>query len=120
MIKLYNAGYWTTHLYQCNDVLIENCDIYAPQKPVKAPSSDAIDLDVCKRVVIRGCSIAVEDDAVCIKGGKGPTAHKSPENGIVEDILIENCTFGHAHGTLTMGSEAIHGPQHYDAELYGE
>ena len=79
-----------------------------PQKPVKAPSSDAIDLDVCKRVVIRGCSIAVEDDAVCIKGGKGPTAHKSPENGIVEDILIENCTFGHAHGTLTMGSEAIH------------
>lgn len=107
-VKLYNAGYWTTHLYQCNDVLIENCDIYAPQKPVKVPSSDAIDLDVCKRVVIRGCSIAVEDDAVCIKGGKGPTAHKSPENGIVEDILIENCTFGHAHGTLTMGSEAIH------------
>lgn len=107
-VKLRNSGFWTTHLYQCNDVLIENCDIRSPFKPVKAPSTDGIDIDVCKRVTIRKCYISVNDDAVCIKGGKGPDAHKRGENGVVEDILIEDCVFGESHGTLTFGSESIH------------
>ena len=88
--------------------MIENCDIRSPYKPVPAPSTDGIDIDVCKKVTIRNCYISVNDDAVCIKGGKGPDAHKLAENGIVEDILIENCTFGESHGTLTLGSECIH------------
>jgi polygalacturonase len=107
-VKLRNAGFWTTHLYKCNDVLIENADIRSPFKPVKAPSTDGIDIDVCKRVTIRNCYISVNDDAICIKGGKGPTAHKLPQNGIVEDILIENCTIGAAHASVTLGSESIH------------
>lgn len=107
-IKLCNAGFWTTHLYQCNDVLINHADIRSPFKPVKAPSTDGVDIDVCKRVTITNCYISVNDDAIVIKGGKGPTAHKLPQNGIVEDVLIENCTFGPAHATLTLGSESIH------------
>jgi polygalacturonase len=107
-VKMRNAGFWTTHLYQCNNVLIENCDIRSPFRPVPAPSTDGIDIDVCKNVTIRGCYISVNDDAIAIKGGKGPTAHKLPENGAVEDILIENCTFGETHSVLTLGSESIH------------
>ena len=107
-VKLHNAGFWTTHLYQCTNVLIENCDIRSPFKPVKAPSTDGIDIDVCKKVTVRKCYISVNDDAVCIKGGKGPDAHKRGENGVVEDILIEDCVFGESHGTLTLGSESIH------------
>ncbi|MFT3844925.1 MAG: glycosyl hydrolase family 28 protein [Lacibacter sp.] len=107
-VKLHNSGFWTTHLYQCNNVLIENCDIRSQFKPVKAPSTDGIDIDVCKKVTVRKCYISVNDDAVCIKGGKGPDAHLRRENGIVEDILIEDCVFGESHGTLTLGSESIH------------
>ncbi len=107
-VKLRDAGFWTTHLYQCTNVLIEGCDIRSPFKPVKAPSTDGIDIDVCSKVIIRNCYISVNDDAVCIKGGKGPNAHKQSQNGVVEDILVENCTFGESHGTLTLGSESIH------------
>jgi polygalacturonase len=107
-VKLHNSGFWTTHLYQCNNVLIENCDIRAPFKPVPAPSSDGVDIDVCKKVTIRNCYISVNDDAVCIKGGKGPDAQKLIENGAVEDVLVENCEFGDSHGCLTLGSECIH------------
>lgn len=107
-VKLCNSGFWTTHLYQCNDVLIEGCDIRSPFKPVKAPSTDGIDIDVCKGVTVRNCYISVNDDAVCIKGGKGWNAHNLRENGIVEDVLVENCTFGDSHGVLTLGSECIH------------
>ena len=109
-VRLLNSAFWTTHLYQCKDVLIENCYIYAPTKPVKAPSSDAIDLDVCSNVTVRGCYLDCNDDGLCIKGGKGVYADKSVENGIVENILVEDCTFGpNLHGTVTLGSECIHG-----------
>jgi len=107
-VKLHNSGFWTTHLYQCTDVLIDGCDIRSPFRPVKAPSTDGIDIDVCKGVTVRNCYISVNDDAVCIKGGKGWNAQNLRENGIVEDILVENCTFGESHGVLTLGSECIH------------
>ncbi|WP_295769789.1 glycosyl hydrolase family 28 protein [uncultured Mucilaginibacter sp.] len=107
-VKLHNSGFWTTHLYQSNNVVIEDCDIRSPYKPVPAPSTDGVDIDVCKNVTVRNCYISVNDDGVCIKGGKGPTAHKLPENGIVENVLVEGCTFGESHAALTFGSESIH------------
>ncbi len=108
-VRLINSAFWTTHLYQCQDVLIENCEVYAPAEPVRAPSSDAIDLDGCRRVTVRGCYLNCDDDGVCMKGGKGVFAHKSMENGMVEDILVENCTFGpNLHGIITLGSECFH------------
>lgn len=106
---LCNSPFWTTHLYQCKDVVIENCRITAPREPVRAPSSDAIDLDVCSNVIVRDCYLDCDDDGVCIKGGKGVYANRSIENGIVENILVERCVFGpNLHGTLTLGSECIH------------
>lgn len=108
-VTLCNSPFWTTHLYQCENVLIENCRITAPREPVRAPSSDAIDLDVCRNVIVRDCYLDCDDDGVCIKGGKGVYANRSVENGIVENILVERCVFGpNLHGTLTLGSECIH------------
>lgn len=108
-VKLHNSGFWTTHLYQSNNVLIENCDIRSPFKPVPGPSTDGVDIDVCKKVTVRNCYISVNDDGVCIKGGKGVDAQSLPGNGIVEDVLVENCSFGPVHSALTLGSECIHG-----------
>lgn len=108
-VRLVNSAFWTTHFYQCDDILMENCEVQAPREPVRAPSSDAIDLDACNRVVIRGCYLNCDDDGVCLKGGKGVFAHKSVENGSVTDVLVEDCTFGpNLHGTITLGSECIH------------
>lgn len=107
-VKLKNSGFWTTHLYKCKNVLIENTDIRSPLTPIKAPSTDAIDLDVCNHVIIRNCYLSVNDDAIAIKGGKGPFADKLPENGSVKNVLIENCNFGDSHGCVTLGSECIH------------
>jgi polygalacturonase len=107
-VKLFNSGFWTTHLYQCNNVQIENCDIRSPFEPVPAPSTDGVDIDVCRDVTIRNCYISVNDDAIAIKGGKGVNARNLPENGSVENVMIENCTFGPCHGVLTLGSESIH------------
>ncbi len=107
-IRLQNSGFWTTHLYQCKNVKILDVSIFAPKEPIKAPSTDAIDLDVCTNVLVKGCNMSVNDDAIAMKGGKGPWADKDPNNGINENILIEDNVFGFCHSTFTCGSENIH------------
>jgi polygalacturonase len=107
-VWLKNAGFWTSHYYQSNNIKIINVRITAPHEPVKAPSTDAIDLDVCSNVLIKGCYLAVNDDAIALKGGKGPYADRDPGNGGNSNIIIEDCNFGFCHAALTCGSEAIH------------
>lgn len=107
-LHLQNAHFWTTHIYRCNYVKYINCHIFSPVTPVKAPSTDAIDIDVCTDVLVKHCYMEVNDDAVALKGGKGPWADIAPENGSNERILIEDCTYGFCHGCLTCGSESVH------------
>ena len=52
-VKLMNSPFWTTHLYHCNNAKLLNLYIFAPAAPVKAPSSDAIDIDVCENVNLK-------------------------------------------------------------------
>jgi polygalacturonase len=116
-MNLINSPFWTNHLYRCERVCYLDNFIYAPTKGVippgdtkehGAPSSDAIDLDVCHDVLVQGCYMQVNDDAVVIKGGKGTWADKAPENGPVYNVLVNNCRYGKAHGCLTLGSESVH------------
>ena len=106
-VKLINSPFWTSHYYKCENLKITNVHITAGLKDLKAPSSDGIDLDVCQNVLIKGCFIKVNDDGIALKGGKGPTADKDPNNGanrniIIEDNTIDNCP------ALTLGSESVH------------
>lgn len=115
-VRTINSPFWTNHLYRCERVRYLDCYIYAPTGGVfdhagrehGAPSSDAIDIDVCTDVLVRGCYMNVCDDAVVLKGGKGTFADQAPENGPCERILIENCHYGRVHGCLTLGSESLH------------
>ena len=121
-VNLQNSPFWTTHIYNSENVKLLNLHIYSPAKPVKAPSTDAIDLDVVKNILVKGCYMSVNDDAVAIKGGKGPYADafrtkyegvdlsKFPEmegDGENRNIIIEDCEYGFCHGCLTLGSESV-------------
>lgn len=107
-ITMQNSHFWNNHIYKCDHVRFSNLKILSPKEPVKAPSTDAIDVDACQDVHITNCYMAVNDDAVAIKGGKGPWADTDEDNGTNERILIENCEYGFCHGCLTVGSESVH------------
>lgn len=108
-VTLKNSPYWTTHLYRCKNVKLLNLHIFAPHSPVKAPSSDAVDVDVCTNVLIKNCYMSVNDDAVSLKGGKGPWADQDKQNnGSNRNVIIEDCIYGFCHSALTCGSESIH------------
>lgn len=107
-VSLINSPFWTTHLYKCENIKLLNLYIFSPAKPIKAPSTDAIDIDACTNVLVKNCFISVNDDAIALKGGKGPQADKDENNGGNRNIIIEDCTYGFCHSALTCGSESIH------------
>lgn len=107
-IHMKDSQFWTCHIYKCTHTAIYDCTISSPRTPVKAPSTDAIDIDACSDIHIKGCHINVNDDAVALKGGKGINAKADSDNGLNERIIIEDCIYDFCHGCLTCGSETIH------------
>lgn len=106
-VRLRNAGFWNIHLYKCRRVRLRGVSVYAPVRPVKAPSTDGVDIDACCQVHIDSCSFATGDDLIAIKGGKGPWADTDPDNGTNSEILVERSSFGHGAGVLVFGSECV-------------
>jgi len=114
-VRLINSPFWTNHVYKSSHVRYLDWYLSAPTEKVwdldpkrGAPSSDAIDIDVCTDILINGCYMHVNDDAVVLKGGKGTWADKDETNGPCERILVQNCRYGRVHGCLTLGSESLH------------
>lgn len=112
-VRLQNSPFWTTHIYRSHHVRLQGLSIFSLAEPAdkKGPSTDAIDLDVVHDILVRRCYMEVNDDAIAMKGGKGPWADdhaKSEGNGPNERILIEDCVYGFCHGCLTLGSESVH------------
>lgn len=107
-LHLINSHFWTTHIYKCSHVKYLGCHIFSPATDVPAPSTDAIDIDVCTDVLVKNCYMEVNDDSVVLKGGKGPWADTAQENGANERIIVEDCVYGFCHGCLVCGSESVH------------
>lgn len=106
-VTFQNSPFWTTHIYKCDHVKYLSCRMLSPHEGIKGPSTDAIDIDACTDVLVKNCYMAVNDDAVALKGGKGPWADTDENNGPNERIIVEDCVYGFVHGCLTIGSESV-------------
>lgn len=99
-VTFQNPPNWTLNPALCEDVSILDVKVH---NSYAAQNSDALDLESCRRAVIRDCTFDAGDDGICIKSGKDAAGRRI---GVpTEDVLIEGCTVYHAHGGFTIGSE---------------
>jgi polygalacturonase len=99
-VTFQNPPNWTLNPVLCEDVSILNVSI---KNSPAAQNSDALDLESCRRAIIRNCTFDVGDDGICLKSGKDAAGRRI---GVpTEDVLVEGCTVYHAHGGFTIGSE---------------
>jgi polygalacturonase len=99
-VTFQNPPNWTMNPALCEDVSILNVEV---RNSPAAQNSDALDLESCRRAVIRGCTLDAGDDGICIKSGKDAAGRRI---GVpTEDVLVEDCVVYHAHGGFTIGSE---------------
>lgn len=62
-IRLEESGFWNQHYLQCTDVLIDGVQVHS----LYGMNNDGLDIDSCNRVIVRGCRIDSQDDAICLK-----------------------------------------------------
>jgi polygalacturonase len=99
-VTFQNPPNWTLNPALCEDVSILNIEV---RNLPTAQNSDALDLESCRRGVIRNCIFDAGDDGICIKSGKDASGRRI---GVpTENVLVEGCTVYHAHGGFTIGSE---------------
>ena len=84
----------------CEDVVVSNVTILAPER---AANTDAIDPSG-RRMLITKCHIDVGDDNIAIKAGRSVPGHTFQS----EDITVTDCVFLHGHG-MSIGSETVGG-----------
>jgi polygalacturonase len=102
-----DSAFWNLQLTYCDGVEVRNLKIRAPHEPVKAASSDGIDIDSTRNVVITGCDIECDDDAICLKAGRDADGLRV--NRPTENVVIRDCRVGHAAGLVVIGSETAGG-----------
>lgn len=91
--------FWNVHVAYCQNVVIRNVTIDAPD----GPNSDGIVIDSSRNVLIEDCSIASGEDCVSLKSGMnedGWRVGKPTENVIVRRIRATN-----GKGAMAIGSD---------------
>ena len=103
-LTLKNEARWGWVFIYCENVVAEKLKSIAEHY---IPSSDGMDVDSCRHVLITGCYFDCNDDCLSIKSGKDEDGRRV--NRPCEDIIIEKTTFAYGHGGAAMGSETSGG-----------
>lgn len=102
-----DSAFWNLQLTYCDDVEVDKLKVRAPNAPVRAASSDGIDVDSTRNVVIKGCDIECADDAICLKAGRDGDGLRV--NRPTESVVIRDCLVNRAAGLVVIGSETAGG-----------
>jgi exo-poly-alpha-galacturonosidase len=102
-VTLKDSAFWNLQLTYCEGVEVRDITVRAPVKPIRAASSDGIDIDSSRNVLITGADIECADDAICLKSGRDADGLRV--NRPTENVVIENCRVGNAAGLVVFGSE---------------
>ncbi len=86
----------------CEDLVVRNVKV---NNEYWAQNGDAIDIGMCKNVLVYNCTITAGDDGICMKSGKS----KTPNEPALQNIVIADCVVYHAHGGFVTGSETYGG-----------
>jgi len=103
-LHLLNEARWGFVFIYCQNVTAEKLTAYTE---TRIPSSDGMDVDSCRHVLISQCGFDDGDDDISIKSGKDEDGRRV--NIPCEDILIQSCRFGRGDGGAAMGSETSGG-----------
>lgn len=104
---LKDSAFWNLQLTYCDGVEVRHLTV---REPEKAASSDGIDVDSTRNVLISGCDIACDDDGICLKSGRDADGLRV--NRVTENVEIEHCHVGHAGAMVAFGSETSGGIRH--------
>lgn len=99
--RLHRSGFWTVHICYSDrvhvaDILISN------NEGGRGPSTDGIDVDSSSNVLIERADISCNDDALCLKAGRGVDGFRVGRPS--RDVTIRDCVVRDSLGGISFGS----------------
>ncbi|MCB1134144.1 MAG: glycoside hydrolase family 28 protein, partial [Verrucomicrobiae bacterium] len=94
-ITLRESACWVQYYRDCDRLTIENIKV----RTLAAFTNDGLDIDGCRDVVVRGCDLDSQDDALCLKSSRRTC----------ENVLIENCRLRSSCNALKFGTASFAG-----------
>jgi len=112
--RVERSGFWTVTLTYCTRVHV-NGIVVRNNIGGYGPSSDGINTDSSKDILVENCDIDCNDDNLCIKSGRDADGLRV--NRPAENIVYRNSVTRAGHGLFTLGSETSGGMR--NIEVYG-
>ncbi|SNT19672.1 Glycosyl hydrolases family 28 [Granulicella rosea] len=104
-LLLRRSGFWTLHICYSHDVEVDGITI-RNNDDGKGPSTDGVDIDSSKKVLVAHADIAVNDDALCLKAGRdsdGLRVNRPTEDVVLRDNIVRAGAAGVTFGSETSG-----------------
>ena len=105
-ILLKRSGFWTVQILYSHDIHVDGVTI-RNNEGGKGPSTDGIDIDSSRNVLVEHADIDVNDDALCLKAGRDSDGLRV--NRPTEDIVIRDSIVRRGAAAITIGSETSGG-----------
>jgi polygalacturonase len=111
-ILLKRSGFWTVQILYSHDVHLDGVTI-RNNEGGRGPSTDGIDIDSSRKVLVEHADIDVNDDALCLKAGRDSDGLRV--NRPTEDIVVRDSIVRHGAAAITIGSETSGGFRNIEA-----
>jgi polygalacturonase len=111
-ITLKRSGFWTVQILYSHDITVDGV-VIRNNEGGKGPSTDGIDIDSSKKVLVAHADIDVNDDALCLKAGRDSDGLRV--NRPTEDIVIRDSIIRRGAAAITIGSETSGGFRNIEA-----
>ena len=111
-ILLKRSGFWTVQVLYSDHVIIDGI-VIRNNEGGKGPSTDGIDIDSSRNVLVEHADIDVNDDALCLKAGRDSDGLRV--NRPTEDIVIRDSIIRRGAAAVTIGSETSGGFRNIEA-----
>jgi len=111
-VMLRRSGFWTVHICYSHDVTVDGITI-RNNEGGHGPSTDGIDIDSSRKILVEHADIAVNDDALCLKAGRDSDGLRV--NRPTEDIVLRDSIVREGAAGVTIGSETSGGFRNIEA-----
>jgi len=104
-LNLRRSGFWTVHICYSHDVLVDGITI-RNNEGGHGPSTDGVDIDSSRKILVQHADIAVNDDALCLKAGRdsdGLRVNRPTEDVVLRDSIVREGAAGVTFGSETSG-----------------
>jgi hypothetical protein len=106
-LLLRRSAFWTVHICYSTDVAVDRLTI-RDNDPAdgRGPSTDGVDIDSSRHILVQRVDIANNDDGICLKAGMnadGLRVNRPTEDVVIRDSVIREGISGIAIGSDTAG-----------------